>query len=382
MASGSVRERKTKKGNSYQITIEYGYDPLTGERIRQSVTYHGTKKQAEKEMHRLILEAENGGQIAKPSAVTIGDWLDEWVNVYCAQLSPTTRSGYRTAIRSQIKPYLGAYPMKALRNLHIQTWVNDLTSKRNLSPKTIKNAYLNLKKALDQAVTLKMLSYNPCTGTKLPKLKKYEAEIYEMDEIREMLKCAQQTNLYFPLMLEVATGLRRGELLAVTWDDVDFDKGIIHIVKNRVTTDDGVIIKDPKSDSGIRSIQLSDSMMAIMKIQYAGYLEDRATNPGYFDHNLLVCQDNGKPYTPDAMSRKWRRFLKAADLKPIRFHDLRHSHATALIEAGVDLVTVQKRMGHSDVSILMNTYVHSTKKSRQEAAAIMDNYMFDTAAAQ
>lgn len=214
MASGSIRERKTKKGNSWQITIEDGSDPVTGERNRTYYTFHGTKKQAEKEMNRRIQEIENGGIITKNTTVKLGAWMNEWVDLYCKHLSPTTVDGYRTAIKSQINPYLGDIPLKQLKNTHIQTWINAL-SDRGLSPKTIKNAFLNLKSALDKAVTLQMISNNPCNGTVLPKAKKYEAEIYDDDEIRKLLHCAVNTDLYFPLLLIISTGLRRGELLSV-----------------------------------------------------------------------------------------------------------------------------------------------------------------------
>ena len=230
---------------------------------------------------------------------------------------------------------------------------------------------------MDKAVELKMLPANPCTGTKLPKIPKYEPRIYDWDEIENMLSCARGTDMYFPLLLEVTTGLRRGELLAVTWDDIDFETGIMHIHQNRVVADHEVIVKAPKSRAGIRDIALGEQLLDILQGEYLRYQADRQEfGSNFHDSRLLVRKEDGSPYHPHAWTKKWKRFQKANGLEENRFHDLRHSNTTALVESGVDLKTIQQRLGHSDISTTMNIYAHATKKSNREAAAKMDNAVF------
>lgn len=374
--SGSIREKQTKHGTVYELTLELGSDPITGKRIRKHKTFKGTRRQAEKELNRLLYEIEHGASLANSSGVSLSVWMEQWLDLYCIDLEATTKAGYSKAIETQLIPYLGDYPLKMLNNTYVQGWIKAMIND-GYAPKTIKNVFLNLKAAMDKAVELKMLTANPCTGTKLPKIPKYEPRIYDWDEIENMLSCARGTDMYFPLLLEVTTGLRRGELLAVTWDDVDFETGIMHIHRNRVVADHEVIVKAPKSRAGIRDIALGEQLLDILQGEYLRYQADRQEfGSNFHDSRLLVRKEDGTPYHPHAWTKKWKRFQKANGLEENRFHDLRHSNTTALVESGVDLKTIQQRLGHSDISTTMNIYAHATKKSNREAAAKMDNAVF------
>lgn len=376
MASGSIREVTTKKGTVYQLTLELGSDPITGKRIRQYTTFKGTRKQAEKELNRLIHELEHWSSIINSSPVPLSTWMEQWLELYCIDLAETSRNGYKLAIQNQLNPYLGDIPLKLLRNTHIQQWINTLM-KDGYAPKTIKNVYLNLRAAMNKAVELQMLPSNPCVGTKLPKIPKYEPNIYEWDEINKLLECAKGTDMYFPLLLEVSTGLRRGELLAVTWDDIDFETGNMHIHRNRVVANHKIFVKAPKSAAGVRDITLGEQLLEVLRSEYQRYQADKQEfGINFCDSRLLVRQKDGMPYHPQSWTKKWKRFQKTTGLNMNRFHDLRHSNTTALIENGVDLKTIQQRLGHSDISTTMNIYAHATKKSNREAANKMDAVIF------
>ena len=327
MATGHIRKRTTKSGKtSYQVIVESEHDPLTGKRERQYKTVNGTRKQAEALLRKMIGEVEEGNIITTSSLKT-GDWLIQWVNTYLPNIEETTRAGYNDRIKNCIIPYLGSVPLKSLKANNIQQWINQLHIQRGLSPKSIKNIYLNLKAALDKAVILRMLSYNPCTGVELPKLQKYKAEIYDKNEIALLLDTAKGTDIYLIVLLTVSIGFRRGELIALRWDDVDFENGIIHVRHNTVLADGKTIHKSPKTSAGVRDISIGDNLVRTLKEAHTQYLLNKISyGSDFVDSNLVICQKNGKPYHPDSITQKWERFVAEKGLKHIRFHDLRHPY--------------------------------------------------------
>ena len=240
----------------------------------------------------------------------------------------------------------------------------------------IKNAYLNIKAALDKAVVLRMIPYNPCTGVELPKLKKYVGEIYDNDEISTALKTASGTDMFIPLLLGLALGLRRGEIIALKWDDVDFDNGDIYVHRNIVLANGKLIFKEPKSKAGVRHISVGDKVMNSLKEAYKEYNQDKEKlGTAFCDEGYVVRQKNGQFIRPDSLTRKWSRFAEKHNLKHIRLHDLRHSCATSLITSGVDPKTVQDRLGHADISVTMAIYAHSTKATNKQAAEKIDEIL-------
>ena len=373
MATGHIRKRVGKNGAvSYQLIVESERDPLTGKRDRSYKTINGTKKQAEATLRKLIAEVENGG-IVTASAVKLGDWLHEWLKLYLPNIESTTRVGYREKIDGYIISRLGDIKLKSLNTPTIQAWVNELKDEENLAPKTIRNAFLNLKAALDKAVILKMIPTNPCIGVELPKLNRYKANIYTGNEIADAINAAEGTDMYLPVLLEIAIGFRRGELLALKWSDIDFNTRTVHVRENRVNGDGKVEIKAPKSSAGIRDITIGSNIVDELKKARKQYLENKMKlGAGFTDSDLVICQKNGKPFAPDSMTQKWLRFTKKHNLKHIRFHDLRHTCATAMLEAGIDPKTVQSRLGHANISITMDVYGHCTKAMDKKAADKID----------
>lgn len=376
MATGSIRIKKTKNGETrYQITVEGERDPVTGKRNRVYKNVSGSKKEANAVMHQLITEMEKGKAIKKSAAISVGDWMDEWINLYLPHIEETTRVGYKAKLKCYIRPALGDIKLTSLRTGHIQKMVNDMMD-RGLSAKNIKDTYINVNAAMKQAIKLRLIPYNPCEGVTLPKRKKYKAKVYSPQMITTLLATAKDTDMYLPILLCVTAGVRRGELLALSWSDVDFEKNIISIRNNLVRGENGFVIKPPKSEAGLRDIHLGSQVMYELRKAKAKHFADirlgikqASTCP------LVVCQENGLPYTPDAMSRKWKRFLVAHNLPDISLHGLRHSNATALIQAGVSPKVVQQRLGHSDVSITLNTYTHVLPEMDIEAASKIEDIM-------
>lgn len=366
MATGHVRKRIKKDGStSYQVVVESDRDPLTGKRERHYKTVNGTKKQAEAIMRQKIAEVESGG-IVTASAVKVGDWVTEWLALYRPEIEATTRDGYRNSIKNHIKPVLGNVPIKALKTGNVQAWVNSLSAK-GLAPKTIRNSFNNLNAAMEKATVLHMIPYNPCRGVELPKAKKYQASVYSATQVNNLLAIAADTDFYLALALLTSTGVRRGELLALKWKHIDLEKKVIHIRENMVKAGTVILEKSPKSDAGRRDISIGDDVVALLSNAKMQYFMDKS-QPGFRDMDHVIHKANGTPYRPDAMTKKWERFLVQHNLPHIRLHDLRHTHATLLIQAGVSAKVVQQRLGHSDVTITLNTYTHVMPDMAQEAA--------------
>ena len=375
MSTGHIKPYKGKNGVvSYQLVVELPSE--NGKRIRRYKTVKGTKKQAQEALRKFQNELETGYTVT-PASMKLSVWMDTWLTQYCPNIEATTRDGYKDKIKNQINPYLGNTQLKALNPVTIQTWVNKLHKEKGLAPKTIRNAFNILNPALQKAVVTKLIPSNPCTGVVLPKGQKYNATIYSTQEIKDLLKIAEKTDMYLPLLLVCYVGFRRGELLALKWDHIDFDKGIIHIQDNTVIAEGKVSTKAPKSAAGTRSLTVGSNIMSALKAARAQYNSNKlAKGADFTDSGLVVCQPDGKPFRPESMTQKWERFVKTHGLKPIRFHDLRHSCATMMIEAGIDPKTVQTRIGHADISTTMNIYTHCTKSMDQSAAKAIDKILF------
>lgn len=378
MATGHLRKRINKNGRvSYQLTAEGERDPLTGKRERKYKTVTGTKKQAEAELRKMISDLETGN-ITTPSAIKLSNWMDTWLTTYLPDIAQTTKDDYIAKIGLYIKPVLGHCPLRAIKNNDIQLWVNNLKSS-GLSPKTIRNVYNNLNAALKKAVVLRMIPHNPCEGTVLPKLQKPQTNVYSITQIQNALAVADDLSTYLLILLGASVGLRRGEMAALQWKDVDLVKNTISIYQSRVHTTLGIIEKAPKTQAGKRTITIGHDVANVLRDAKSIYDKALCNNPGFKDLGYVLFKENGEPFHPDSLTQKWERFIAKHKLPSIRLHDLRHSNATAMIAAGINAKVVQHRLGHANVSITLNTYTHVLPEMDQEAADKLNNALFSSA---
>lgn len=372
MVTGHIRKRVTKDGKaSYQVILETDRDPSTGKRQRMYRTVNGTKREAEATLTRLKAELSNGNGFLQPSTVKLRNWLDDWMKLYNIHLSPTTQTTYKQQIQTHIISPLGNVPLNILDGKQIQAWVNDLNQKQGLSGKTVKNIFLNLKAALDKAEELQMIPRNPCKYVVLPPIKKFNAQVYSVREVQNILNLAKNTDMYFLLVIEFYLGLRKGEIAELKWSDIDLENGIVYITRSRVGCEDGVIVKSTKSEAGIRDLTLTKTALETFKEEYDKYLEN-TRKIGFVDSGYVIHQDNGEPFVPSSIPQKWKRFCEQHKLRKIRFHDLRHTCATILIASGVDAKTVQTWLGHSDVQVTLNTYTHCLASMKKAAGDKME----------
>ena len=369
MANGSIRKITTKSGEThYQLIVEDERDPETGERRRSYKTVKGTYKEAKATLRRLITDVEDGDAIKK-APITVQQWVEEYINLYVKPtVSITTLVGYKNKINCYIIPELGKIKLTELKAKHVQGMVNKMLEK-GLSPKSIREAYNLINAPMKKAVVLRKIKMNPCDGISLPKNKKPQFQVYDTETMQRALECAKGTDMYIVLYLLFNTGLRRGELLALRWENVDLVNGVISVKENMVRGENGYVIKSPKTESGIRDIHIGDDLVAELRKEKAQYARDMLDyGVGFNTNGFVVRKKNGDPICPDSMTQKWERFVERYDLPKIRLHDTRHSNATALIEAGVSPKVVQERLGHTDISMTLNTYTHVLPQMDIEAA--------------
>ena len=370
ITTGSIRERKHKV---WQITIELPKDPITGKRNRKYRTVEGTKKEAERAMHEFITELEKGIYVAN-SNISITEWVHTWLDVYIIpNVSPTTLSRYQGMIKRYIDPVIGNIPVQQLNTLAVQSWVNGLkispSSGKEMSAATIKHAYHVLKGAMDKAVLAGIIYRSPCAGIMLPKGQKKQAVIYDEKQIRQLLDAASGTEMELVIDIELCLGVRRGELLGLEWGDIDWEHNQVKIIRNRVVVDGKAVVKEPKTATSVRTLDVPLPLMQKLRKHKMQCLSNKLRlGNAYTVTDYIIVHPDGKPIYPEYLSQMLTKLQERAGLPKCRFHDLRHLCASIMLLQGVNVKVAQERLGHKDISTTMNIYSHVLPSSAKEAA--------------
>jgi len=368
-----------KRGDKWQAIIEEAPDPKTGKRNRIYRTLSATtKREAEKQLRELQTEVDNKTYV-KDSTVTVEKYMLDWLETYIKPYkSPTTYASYSLNVKSYIIAKFGRLKLQDLTTIEIQKFYNSLKVKsccsdKPLTPKTIRNVHMNFNAALKKAVQLELLRKNPAEYIELEQCKRYIADVYDTEEIAALYEAAKDTDMELPIMILICLGVRRGELLALTWNDVDFDTGLVSITKNYVSVKGERITKLPKTQSSIRKIESPKQLVKMLreaKIDYA--CRKLKLGSKFKDNNLIICQEDGSPYAPESFSKKFKDFLIKNNLKVIRLHDMRHTNATLMLRLGISAKVAQKRLGHSTYATTMDTYSHVLEEMEHDATEVLD----------
>jgi integrase len=337
------------------------------------MTVRGTKKQAEAQLVQLLAEVENGIAV-DPSRVTVAEHIRSWLDSD-RELSPKTKERYRELAEQQIIPHLGATPLQKLRPPRIDEWHATLLRAggkdgRALSARTVGQAHRILHRAYERALRLEMVSRNPAHVVRPPKPEAAEVEILQPQQVSQVMAALSGHPLYPIVSLALGTGLRRGELCGLAWASLDLDAGVVRVERTLEETAAGLRFKPPKTRNGRRSVSLPAPVVEVMRDYRRQQLEQRLAlgvgRPAPTD--LVFTMPDGSPLSPDKLSRDWSNFVRRRTLPRVMFHALRHSHASVLIAAGVDVVTVSRRLGHGSPAITLGIYAHRFG-STDEAAA-------------
>jgi integrase len=373
MSAGNITRRGA---HSWRLKYEDGErDPATGKRQTRFVTVRGTKKEAQRELTRLLAAVDNGTAV-DPSSMTVAEYVRGWLDGD-TDLAPKTLERYRQLTEQQIVPHLGATILQKLRPAQVHEWHKTLLNRGGtkggpLSARTVGHCHRLLHRGLERAVSLEIIGRNVAHGIHPPKVMDNEVEILDQDQITAVLSRLEGKELYPIVSLALWTGMRRGELCGLAWGAVDLEKREIRIERSLEQTKAGLRIKPPKTRSGRRTISLAASTVEMLRAHQRRQLEQRLLfglgRPG--DDDLVFARADGLPYPPDTLSRDWWRLGVG-----VEFHALRHTHASALIAARLDIVTVSKRLGHSSPTVTLGIYAHLFNRTDVAAAQAIEAAM-------
>lgn len=373
--TGHVRKRKTKDDKSWQIVLDKGVD-VNGKRIREYITYKGNKQQAKNELAKRISEYNSGSYI-ESSKMTVKMLIDQWLTVYgVPQLAPSTVRGYKVNFDKHTIPYIGHILVQKLTGVEIQNMYTQL-SKTGLSPRSVHYVHTTLHEVLEYAYKTRLISLNPANFVSAPKQAKYKAEVYNTDEVTKLLSCAKGTDMEIPLMIDLETGLRRGELLALKWSDINWEARTLIVQRNLVCIDGEYKFGSPKTKSGNRKLLLSESLIEKLRQHRVKQTEIRLQlGATYQNNDLVCCRDDGNPYHTGSFSHKFANLLKKHGLKRIRLHDIRHTNATLMLENGIPAKIASERLGHSGIAITLDTYSHVSPIMQKDAVEKLSSEIF------
>jgi integrase len=362
---------------SWSIVINLGKDE-TGKRRQKWYTFHCQKKgDAEAEMARILHELATGSAI-ETKRMSVADYLERWLEDYAKpSVSPRTFEIYTYMVRKHIIPGLGKHLLEKLKPLHIQHFYADRRSKDkgNLSAQTVLHIHKLLKQALAQGVRWQLLIRNPADAVEAPKVARREMQTLSTEQINaaiEVLKCSV---IYIPMLIAAYTGMRRGEVLALKWQDIDLDNGLLAVRRAFETTVGRVIVKEPKTAAGRRVIAISQTLVVELRRHKAEQAQRRLLmGMDYINEDWVCAHENGQMIKPVCLSDKWRRFRKLVGVT-LGLHALRHSHATIMLESGVHPKVVSERLGHSSYGITQDLYTHVMPQMQEDAANRFDEAM-------
>jgi integrase len=364
---GHIRERSP---GHWAILIDYGRN-ADGGRNRRWHSFAGTKRAAQLEQARLIAEQlQKGNGAIAPERLTVADYLDQWLRHIRPRVSPKTFERYVSIVRANLVPALGTIRLSKLQPIAISTAYSDALGR--LAPRTVNHMHVVFNGALNQAVRWRLLPRNPCSDVDPPKVERGEMKVWTVDQITEAIDLSRSWCVHMPMVLAAFCGLRRGEIAALRWKHVDFARAQLSVTESAEQTKAGVRYKAPKSGKG-RTVALPSMMVAALRAHRRHQAEELLQLGVRLTDDTFVCaRKDGKPHQPQSITHAWVDFLASTKLPRIRFHDLRHSHATLMLRANVHPKIVSERLGHSKIAITLDTYSHVIPGMQQEAAAAID----------
>lgn len=371
---GSIRKRKDGR---WEGRYTAGRNPETGKAIYKNVL---GKTQAEvKEKLKQALETAKRLDFTKAGQYNVGQWLELWLEDYAKlKVRPSTHKTYQGFIKHHVTPNIGSIPLLKLTTMDLQKMYKKLLESgrvdrteakdkpKGLSTKTVRNIHQMVSSALRFAMEQKLIPENPATRCALPKVERKEMKTLPMDQLNAFFDEAKRTGVFELYYIDLLTGLRRGELLGLKWDDIDFKNGILH-VRRQVMRQEGKMVEAPlKTKNSYRSIAIPADAVEVLKMQR----DKIGTSSEY-----VFPSPTGGPMSSDSVLHMLQRVLKRAGLERIRFHDLRHTFATLALQNGVDVKTVSGMLGHYSAGFTLDTYAHVTTAAQRNAANTMGNVL-------
>lgn len=364
---------------TWLIRVPNGRDAV-GKRIYVNETVHGPRREAERRRTEILFQLD-AKTFVEADAVTVNEFLEQWIEGAQLRVRHRTADGYRQLLALYILPKLGRRRVQDLRPADLQGLVADL-HRRGLSARTIRAAFTVLRSALNQALRWKIVSHNAADAIDLPKLRRRETRTLTADEIARFRAAASTSPHAVLFDLLIASGMRPGEALALRWSNFNPVTGVVSVRSSLawLRGGKGYEINEPKTARSRRNISLPAEMTRELVTHRRRQAEVRLASSAAYraDLDLVFASQYGTPLNErNLVQRHFKRILKMADLpSEIRLYDLRHSHATLLLEGGMNAKVISDRLGHASVSFTLDTYVHSSEPMQQRAAEMVGDLLF------
>jgi integrase len=373
---GYIRRRGKQ---SWELTVYRGRLPSgKPDRIIQNVK--GNKRDADAALADLVRKAQTGSTV-DDRKLTIREFLESWLTDIASNLAPKTVERYEQIIRLRFLPAMGHLRISKLQPYHVQAlyaeWASEkrMDKKRGgLSPRSVLHHHRVLRNAFQQAVRLQLVTNNVFDSVKPPKCSKTAMAVLDEDEAAKLLRAAEGSDeMYVPVAIALLTGLRRGEILALRWPAIDWNRRQLSVVQSLSQPKGKLHFGPPKTASSRRTVSLSPLLLDILKRHRTRQGRDRwKFQDAYASLDLVVAQEDGNPIPPQRLSDGFRAFIGHVDVTKVRFHDLRHTHATHALRAGVHPKVVSERLGHSSVAITLDLYSHVLEGLQEDGAMRVD----------
>ena len=378
-----MRGHIAKRGkNTYSVIIRRGKDPNTGKYLQSWFTVKGTKKEAEKRLAELLNQIDTG-MFMKPGKSTVADFLNRWLAEYAKpNLSPRGFERYSGIIKGHLIPDLGNIPLTQLRPEHLQ---KHYTAKlETLSPRTVRYHHAVIHKALQTALKWGLVNRNVADAIDPPKFHHTDMQTWSEEEVNQFLTRAKDSHYYALFHTALFTGMRRSELLALRWQDVDLLFNQVCVNRSLHHLKDGTyIFTQPKSAKSRRTIALTPSSVLVLRDHQARQrLDQTMQGIPQSDQDLVFSNIDGKPLRPNTITRAWNTLAAQCGLKRIRLHDARHTHASLMLKQGIHPKIVQERLGHASIQMTIDTYSHVTPGLQEAAALRFDDLLAKKATEQ
>jgi len=355
--------------------------------------YHLKTKTAHSSAEAKLISAQfkveiGRGQYSEPSKMPVKTHLEQWLDGIQTTVSPRTHELYDYIAHKHLIPAFGNIPLCQLKPQRIQALYADKL-KQGLSPRTVQLQHVCLHKSLDNAVKVGLIPRNPCDQVDQPRVERHAMHTMTEDNVTQFLNEARKGEYYTLFFILLFTGMRRGEALSLRWGDIDLTGAQLSINRNMQCIKGKISFKSPKTASSRRQIDLSTNTCTVLRI-HKEFQEDtkkrlkgpKVTNDDkglkVANDDLVFCHPNGSPYLPDGITHAWMRLTARCGLSGIRLHDARHTHATLLLKAGVNVKVIQERLGHANFSTTMNLYAHVSPGMQKEAASRFDDIVTGT----
>jgi integrase len=377
MSRGSI----IKRGTTYSVVLDLGRGP-DGKRARRWHSGYRTKRDAERARVELLARLDQGTYV-EPSRLTLGVFLrDQWLPGLAGQVRPTTLHAYQTNLARYVTPAIGGLLVQRQTPAHLNALYGQLLASggrdgRPLSARTVQAVHMTVRKALGDAARWGLVARNVAALASPPKPRRAEMRSWTAAELRAFLEHVAADRLAALWMLAASTGMRRGELLGLRWVDVDLERARVAVRQTLVLAGRQVVTSEPKTARGRRSVALDPRTVAELRAWRAAQAAERlAWGPAWTDAGLVFTREDGTALHPERLSDAFAWRLRAAGLPPIRLHDLRHTHASLGLAAGVPVKVMSERLGHSTSSFTADAYQHVTPALEEQAASTVARLVF------